>query len=543
VVRHYLLRSFFMVVLSFLGTTLNAATLEAQVDKKELVVGEHLTLTLALINSETRLRAQGINPNVDMTVLTDHFELGLPQANSRYSPFRNRGRSSSEIIVTLFPKEAGEFTIPAFHVDSETSSPITITVHDINTDAAPELFTRSGALKQKLWLREQTLVYLDLYHRVELKNAKLGGAIESEPKMQIQLSKLPQSDRTELYNGIKYNVTRTAWAVAPAINQEIKLFLPDVWVETKAGKQQRFPFTNITIKVLPLPASVPPQTLIGRPTLTQSILERSIKQHHTLPLEITLQIPGNVINLSRRPPELSFPDQLKVYAESGLRKLVDGNNNGDTTVTYTYYILPLAVGSFQLPDLHIPYFDPAREVMDEVVLQGQRLEVTAAAIPRMKSVLPSVQAITQTSEANSNNSNALPWKIYTLIITLLWLGTLSLWWHQKRNNKTPPSTTSKRETSFATYRHPLQQQLLLAFGTQTLEQGLLQWERQHGIDKALRTVVQQVQQHCYGEGDEKNIDTLQEAVNQLVEKIYKTTTGSDKNDAWSPKAFSVGKQH
>ena len=82
------------LLLSLFSTTLFAATLEARVDKKELVSNEHLTLTLALINSDTRLRATGINPNIDLSILTDNFELGIPQSSNRYSPFRNRGRSS-----------------------------------------------------------------------------------------------------------------------------------------------------------------------------------------------------------------------------------------------------------------------------------------------------------------------------------------------------------------------------------------------------------------------------------------------------------------
>lgn len=538
-VKRYLFRSFWVVVLSLFGTVLHAATLEAKVDKKELAVGEHLTLTLALINSDTRLRAQGVNPNIDLTVLTDQFELGLPQANSRYSPFRNRGRSSSEIIVTLFPKTAGQLIIPAFSIDKEVSAPITITVHNVTAAVAPELFTRSGILKQQLWLREQTIVYLDLYHRVELKSAKLGGAIESEPKLQIQLSKLPQSDRTERYNDIKYNVTRTAWAVAPAINQAIKLFLPDIWVETKAGKQQRFPFSDITIEARPLPANVPPQTLIGRPLLTQTTLESSVKQHHTLQLEITLQAPTNIINLQQSPPQLPFPQQLKVYAESGPRQQVEGRSDGVTSVTYRYYIMPLAAGSFQLPELRIPYFDPERNVMDEVVLQGQRLEVTPAAIPTTENSLPPLTPIPPTHNTTAHNSQTLPWQITTLVMTLLWFSTLLIWWNQKQARAAAPATASnRREAPVADARDPLQQKLLAAFNTRTLEQGLIQWEAQHGTDDEMRAVVQQLQQCCYGREQNRNSDHLQAAVAPLISKIQKKKNTSNRSDAWSPRAFT-----
>ncbi len=532
------------LLLSLFSTTLLAATLEARVDKKELVSNEHLTLTLALINSDTRLRATGINPNIDLSILTDNFELGIPQASNRYSPFRNRGRSSSEIVVTLFPKGAGKFTIPPFSVDGESSTPITITVHKATAEDIPEVFTRSGVLKSALWLREQTIVYLDLYHRVALKSAKLGGAIESEPKLQIQLSQLPQSDRAELYNGVSYNITRTAWSVAPAINQTIKLFLPDIWVETEAGKKLRFPFKDITIDVLPLPEEVPRHTLVGKPSLAQSAIETEVKQHHNFQLTITLQAPTNIINLSQAAPALPFPEGLKVYAESGVRTAVEGSDDGTTKVTYRYYIMPLEVGNYQLPDLRIPYFDPERSEMNEVVLQGQQFNVIPAAIPVTASSLLPVEATaeitSQLNNTNDTNNAALPWQVATLAFALIWAGTLLVWWKQRRTNFNSRNVTIKPIAQAAHSKHPLHNRLLAAFGTPTLEQGLTQWESQHGIDDEMRTVVQQVQLYCYGPQEKQRpIDHLIDDVDRIIKNIRDKNTTQEQHDMWRPESFTA----
>ncbi len=542
-VRGHLFHTFIAaLLLSLFSTTLFAATLEARVDKKELVSNEHLTLTLALINSDTRLRATGINPNIDLSILTDNFELGIPQASNRYSPFRNRGRSSSEIVVTLFPKGAGKFTIPSFSVDGESSAPITITVHKATAEEIPEVFTRSGVLKSALWLREQTIVYLDLYHRVALKSAKLGGAIESEPKLQIQLSQLPQSNRTELHNGVSYNVTRTAWAVAPAINQTIKLFLPDVWVESEAGKKRRFPFKDITIDVLPLPEEVPRHTLVGKPSLAQSTIETEVKQHHNFQLTITLQAPTNIINLSQAAPALPFPEGLKVYAESGVRTAVEGSGDGSTKVTYRYYIMPLETGHYQLPDLRIPYFDPERSEMSEVVLQGQRFNVVPAAIPvSTTSLLPAEATAEITDQLGSTNSNsALPWQVATLILSLAWAATLLAWWKQKGTNFISRGVSIKPAVQADNSKHPLQNRLLTAFGTPTLEQGLTQWESQHGIDDEMRTVVQQVQLYCYGPAvKQPSIDHLVDDIDRIIKKIRHKKSAQEAHDKWRPASFSA----
>lgn len=538
---NYLFRTLTFIVLSLFCSALAAATLEATVDRKELIVDEHLTLTLALINSDTRLRAQGENPNIDLTLLTDQFELGIPQANNNYNLFRNRGRSSSEIIVTLFPKSTGKLTIPAFTVDGESSAPISITVHKAPADPSPELFTQSGVMKKRLWLREQTIAYLDLYHRVELKSAKLGGAIDSKPKMQIQLSKLPQTHRTELYNGVKYNVMRSAWAVAPAIDQTIELYLPDVWVETANGRQQRFPFNDIVIESRPLPTDTPVGTLVGRPTLIQSLSEEEAKQHHTIQLEITLEAPTNIGNLIPKAPALSFPEGLKVYSESDLRKLVDDKEDGSTSVTYRYFIMPLEAGKFQLPEFRLPYFDPVRGTMDEVVMRGLQLDVTPAPIPVTENTAPTEEPAAPVTPAETN-STALPWQITSAILTLLWLGTLFL---LRPKKKAPPSGNNTNQPPPLPDRshHPLHQQLLNAFGSRTLEQGLVRWEAQHGIDEEVRSITRQIQQYCYGRNGHQKIDTLQEAVTQLIDRITNTPVSPSKNkDLWSPKTFAASKE-
>ena len=544
-VRGYLFHTLIAaLLLSLFSTTLFAATLEARVDKKELVSNEHLTLTLSLINSDTRLRATEVNPNIDLSILTDNFELGIPQASNRYSPFRNRGRSSSEIVVTLFPKGAGKFTIPSFSVDGESSAPITITVHKATAEEIPEVFTRSGVLKSALWLREQTIVYLDLYHRVALKSAKLGGAIESEPKLQIQLSQLPQSNRTELHNGVSYNVTRTAWSVAPAINQTIKLFLPDVWVETEAGKKRRFPFKDITIDVLPLPEEVPRHTLVGKPSLTQSTIETEVKQHHNFQLTITLQAPTNIINLSQAAPALPFPEGLKVYAESGVRTAVEGSGDGSTKVTYRYYIMPLETGHYQLPDLRIPYFDPERSEMSEVVLQGQQFNVIPAAIAVSASSLLSVDSAVELSDQPSlvidSSNTTLPWQVSTSVFALIWVATLLLWWRQKRAATIAPTNYVLAGLQTKSEKHPLQKKLLAAFGTQTLEQGLTQWELQYGVDDKMRKTIQQLQRYCYGpQQEQQNIDHFQTDIHQVIDTIQMKHAKQASKNAWHPESFTA----
>ena len=131
--------------------TVAAESFEASVNKKELLLDEHVVLTLKLINSETRLRAEGVSPNIDLTLLTNDFELGIPKATNRYNNFRNQGRSTSTVTVELFPKNHGSFVIPSFTVDDLKTTPITLKVHNVPKDKNPEVFSRSGVINSKLF--------------------------------------------------------------------------------------------------------------------------------------------------------------------------------------------------------------------------------------------------------------------------------------------------------------------------------------------------------------------------------------------------------
>ncbi|NOY72749.1 MAG: protein BatD, partial [Gammaproteobacteria bacterium] len=186
------------LVLLFLFTASSlAAEFTAEVDRSELNADEHLTLTLSLNNSDTRLRAQGVSPNIDLSVLTSDFDLGTPEVKNRYNIYRNRGRSTSSLSISLFPKETGNFTIPAFHLDGLTTATLPIKVQAPSD--APLAFTQATVNQQKIWVGQQLVIHLDLFTRIPLESAKLGGALETEPTPLelIEHIRLPRTERTE----------------------------------------------------------------------------------------------------------------------------------------------------------------------------------------------------------------------------------------------------------------------------------------------------------------------------------------------------------
>jgi hypothetical protein len=104
-------------------------------------------------------------------------------------------------------------------------------------------------------------------------------------------------------------------------------------------------------------------------------------------------------------------------------------------------------------------------------------------------------------------------------------------------NNTPPT----RPAIPMANAHPLQAQLLAAFDSRTLEQGLNAWEARHGNDATMRDTVRDVQQLCYGRGCGADSDALRRAVAAAVTRIRATPppTTPAANDPWRPDAFSA----
>ncbi|HGX91877.1 MAG TPA: hypothetical protein ENK35_01020, partial [Candidatus Tenderia sp.] len=81
---------FILSTLMFLPSLAQGAIFTASVDRQQLSLHEKLTLTLSLNNSDVRLRAEGVNPTIDLSVLHGDFDVGVPQVSSRYNIYQGR---------------------------------------------------------------------------------------------------------------------------------------------------------------------------------------------------------------------------------------------------------------------------------------------------------------------------------------------------------------------------------------------------------------------------------------------------------------------
>lgn len=525
-----------------------AAELTAIVDRKEVALNEHVVLTISLINSDTRLRAEGISPNVDLSVLTQDFDIGTPHVENRYNIYRGRGRSTSELSVDLFPRRDGRLTIPAFSVDGLSTAPIAIAARKLPSGVLPEIFSKAGVSAASVWQHQQVVAWLDVYHRVQLKSASVGEYLSTEP-LAIELMEhrdLPQSERKETVRGVGYDVTRIAWAIFPKQSGALTIYLPDVWAVTADGRKLRLPHQQQRVEVMALPADVPADIAVGKPDLTQTAPAPAPTVNNISTWTLTVRGPFSNFSLPDVLPLPPLPPGIKVYGDHAQRNTETATSGMTTVTTYTLSALPQGGGTFNLPPLRIPYFDTERGVMDVVESPGTSLAVPAATVATTPAVTADA-AKTPEQTVNMHGNPSFTWQVATAVFALLWVATLILLWKRPRpQTLAVESNASPAHPAIpAVNHHPLQAQLLAAFGSRTLEQGLNVWEAQYGSDAALRDTVRAVQQLCYGKGRDADNTALRRAVEDAIARIRAATphTPPAANDPWRPDAFAVKPSH
>ncbi len=516
----------------------NAAELNARIDRTQLSQSEYIRFTLELLNSDTRLRAEGVKPNVDLTLLTDNFTLGTPVADNRYNIYEGRGRSTSSITVDLFPTRSGTFSIPPFSVDGMSTQAIQVTVLPESQSIADEVFVRGGTDKANYWVNEQIVTYVDLYHRVALQSASFGDNLETEPT-RIELMqhwKLEQATRKEIVNGIEYDVQRVAWALFPSEAGPLTIQLPDVWVTTEAGRKLRLSHQRLELTTKALPKDIPKNIIIGKPHVSQTRLPTHGEQYKLTHWSISVSAPIGVVTLPKYLPGINVPDGLKLYADAARRDSAFLNTGVVDKADYILSIMPMEAGEFTIPAIRIPYFDPDKGVADFIETDAQTITVNEGTLPQPELTIDTTISPPQFSPTSETS---YVWQTLTTLFACLWIVTLALLIRSRTPRATIGTNEVPQEIKHPDVRHPLQLKLLNAMKAQTLEEGLNRWQESQPEDTSVATAVKALQSFCYQQNNCTSETVIKEKVDQALETLATRkapiTTQSSK---WQPETFA-----
>lgn len=514
-----------------------AAEFTAALDRTQITRDEHVLLTFTLVNSDTPLRAEGIAPTIDLSVLAKNFDLGQPKTTKQYKLYRGQGRSTATLSVQLFPKRMGTLHIPPFILDGLTTKPIPIAITSPSDNDAPEVFARAGVTKKSVWQREQLIVYLDLYTRVRLQSARLGGELDTEP-MPIELldyTILGTHERIEKHLGLDYSVTRRSWALFPKEAGILTLRFPALWLVSHAQRKIRLAGPIQTVQVRALPENVPQSLAVGKFTFQQSELTRTTDNNfYVWKFNASGPLP-----LTEFPYQLSLQTTEKLYADRAIKSSAATENGLINGASYTITAEIPTGRDFELPGVTWPYFDP---------------ELGVVAIAQTPSRTIAHQPSAQTPKANDSAEHPLIqpitplaannwWSIIVAIFACTVLLALLVW--KKQRSQRPWATNNlpqpNQEALPHTPQHRLKLELLNALQARSLDQGLVEWEKLYGIHPQVRSAVHAVQRLCYSQDHRVDGDTQQHNVTLAIDVIRATSMPKTRLDPWSPSAFVATK--
>lgn len=482
-----------------------SATFDATVDRNELAPNEQLVLTLSLINSDVRLRAEGVNPNIDLSVLNSSFEVDIPKVNFRYNIYRGKGRSSSELKVKLTPKKNGSLRIPSFQLDGQQTTPITVNVLNTSTHENPEVFVRSGSNSNSLWRGQQLIVYLDIFHRVALENTSQKNTLETEP-VQIELIphwKLPQDTRSAQHNETSYNVQRIAWALFPDTVGKFRVHLPSIEIHTTLGVEKHFPSQSLSVDINALPEGIPENIIIGKPNVTQTPLPETVKQHQLQTWSLTIDAPIAVSSLPNYLPYDTAIEQINFYPDRVRRNNIKTSSGIIDQGEYTFSIMPQGTGKFVIPAIQIPYFDPASGMAKLIELKPQGIRVTPGLADNNTHQLKAHLDKTLLIEKTTNTIKEINWKNTSIAFALLWLSTLIILLRIYKRNKPEKAQEPVPAASIieAGNINQLQQELLKALNAKTLEDSLDQCKKHFPEKQEMLATIKKFQRSIYDKQD------------------------------------------
>ncbi|SEL51808.1 Oxygen tolerance [Stigmatella aurantiaca] len=233
-----------------------------------------------------------------------------------------------------------------------------------------DLFLRASLDRDDVYVGEQVTLSLYIYSRVDLSSVdavtmpKLEGFWSEEVESPTQLS-----GERRTVNGIPYRAyLLRRRALFPVKAGSLTITAAEADITTGflfAGHRVHRVANVLKVRVKPLPPGAPPgmaNAHVGDWQLTLDVSPTSVELGQPITVRVTLEGSGNVKNVT--PPKLNAPSALKVYDPSTSDRLSPVRNRIQGQRVQEYLVMPQRTGTFTLPALEFPYFDPGRRAYD-----------------------------------------------------------------------------------------------------------------------------------------------------------------------------------
>lgn len=500
------IRQFFILLIlciAVINPAFALSKLEASVDRNPVMEGEYFVLNVSADDEVD-------TGKLDTSILLKDFIVGRTSVSRSTQIMNFDAVKETRWQVLLAPKQKGQLTIPSFSIDGVSSAEIPLKV--VEAGAQPEqaknLFIDAKVSSDEAYVGQLITYKVKLYLAVELQRGVLNApVIEGAQIKQIGEDK----DGSEIIDGRRYRVIERTYGIIPDLPGQVNIkgatFSGDVLVESQRrggmfGFNESRPMQagapSLSIQVNPAPASFLGQWLVADLVVLKESFPEDVKE-----FTVGSPITRTITLLASNADENSLPDivqglppELKSYPEKPQRQSFVRDAQIVSQYSITSAIVPSKAGTFTLPEVKVPWWNPHLKRQEIATLPARTIEVKGGAVVDTPTE-PNWQANTSTRNEGSWSAN---------LFALLWLVTLIAWgvtlvaWRR----------ALKRQTRVNTQVQP--QPLVLGNGLKGLEQACA---RGHVSD-----ILQQLQQYFSEQAARPmTLDKIAAQSNELAEAI------------------------
>jgi len=553
-------RLFVFATLCSVSLTASAAV-SAWLDQTQVGSGEAVQLVLKH-DGQT-----GSQP--DLGPLRQDFDVLGRSTGSSIQIINGRMSAQTEITLTLMPKHGGNLQVPPLKWDGETTPAIALTVGGNASTSQPSnapvpasgsshVFLTTTLDQKQPYVQAADTLTVRLYTDQPLYQASL----ELQPSNDVLVQQLGQDSQTSATReGRSYRVIERKYLLFPQRSGTLHLDGPVLNAEVqddRGGGNDPFggnayfgnvfgrnPFAGMMNATKPIRVRADPLVLDVRPrpasgtghdwlpaqkvTLEESWQPDNAPLHVGDPITRHLHLSALGLTASQL-PDLSLlmplPDGLRAYPDQA--KLNTGVQGDGVVGTRDQDVALIASrsGRYQIPALHLYWWDTTRNQQREVELPARTLYVlpgsggvaaaTAPAGPASGTpLLPAGPSKPVAEQAGAVGGAS--WRWTSLALGILWLVTLVAWWFSRRHRQrtgpavsTPASPTPSASAARKAFRQACHDNDPLAARRHLLEWARAAWPHDPPLglqalagrlgDAELGLLLKQLDRVCYAGG-------------------------------------------
>lgn len=257
---------------------------------------------------------------------------------------------------------------PGFDEEDEPGSAIPGADEPAVPRGDSDLFLRMSLDKTEAYVGEQVLATIHLYSRVDLSSVdtvtmpKLDGFLSQDFKTPNQLV-----SEQRLIGGVPYReYLLRQKAIFPLKAGTITIEAPEADITTGifyAGRRVHRKGNEIKLLVRNLPPG-PATSVVGRWRLSREVSQTEVTLGEPVQVKLILDGRGNLQTVQL--PPLSAPAAFKVFEPETSDKPATSKSHVGGTRTIEYTLVPQQTGTFVLPALTVPFFDPEARKYDQM---------------------------------------------------------------------------------------------------------------------------------------------------------------------------------